>query len=139
MSEDPSVPVRTGLELMGQHRIELRRDPAVDTVELIGRDGKIVLAIEITEAGPVLRFEGAGLTLRAAGDLTLEAKRLTLHAEEALVLSTGGDLDFAATGDLRSTARTQTITADLGDVRVEANDDVRDRRRARARQLLRRP
>ena len=73
----------------------------------------------------MLRFEGAGLTLRAAGDLTLEARRLTLHAEESLALSTGGDLDVTVTGDLRSTARTPTITADLGDVRVEANDNVK--------------
>lgn len=125
MSDDESAPARTGLELVGQHRIELRRDPAVDTVELIGRDGKVVLAIEISEAGPVLRFEGAGLTLRAAGDLALQARRLTLHADESLALSTGGDLELAAAGDLRSTARVQTITAELGDVRVEANDDVR--------------
>ncbi|HEY8377051.1 MAG TPA: hypothetical protein VIK91_11205 [Nannocystis sp.] len=125
MSEANGEPARTHLELAGQHRIEVRRDAAADTVELIGRDGKVVLAIEITESGPVLRFEGAGLTLRAAGELALQARRLTFQAEEALALQTGGDLDIAAAGDLRSIARAQTITADLGDVRVEANDDVR--------------
>lgn len=126
MSDDPSGRApQPSIALAGQHRLELHRDLASDTVELIGRDGKLVLAIEISERGPVLRFEGPGLTLRAAGDLTLEAARLTLHAEHSLALTTGGDLELAATGDLRSVARTQTITADLGDVRVEANDDVR--------------
>jgi hypothetical protein len=124
MPEDRDTPA-TALELVGQHRVELRRDPAVDTLELIGRDGKVVLAIEVRDTGPVLRFEGAGLTLRAAGELVLDAKKLTLRSEEALSLSTGGDLDLVAAGDLRSTARVQTITAELGDVRVEANDDVR--------------
>ena len=126
MSGDERGPeVRPGLELAGQHRIALRRDDALDTLELIGRDGRVVLAIEVSERGPVLRFEGAGLAIKAAGELSLEAKRLTLHAEEALALSTGGDLLLAAAGDLHSTARVQTITAELGDVRVEANDDVR--------------
>lgn len=125
MSEGESPSTPAALDLLGNHRIAVRRDPDLDTVELIGRDGKVVLAIEVTEAGPVLRFEGAGLTLRAAGELNLEARRLTLRAEESLALKTGGDLDLAAAGDLRSTAREQTITAELGDVRVEANDDVR--------------
>ena len=116
---------QAGLELAGQHRIELRRGDALDTLELIGRDGKVVLAIEVSERGPVLRFEGAGLAIKAAGELSLEARRLSLHAEEALSLSTGGDLRLAAAGDLHSVARVQTLTAELGDVRVEANDDVR--------------
>ncbi|MCY0991937.1 hypothetical protein OV203_32670 [Nannocystis sp. ILAH1] len=124
MPEEHDAPA-TALELVGQHRVELRRDPAVDTLELFGRDGKVVLAIEVRETGPVLRFEGAGLTLKAAGELVLDAKKLTLRSEEALSLSTGGDLELIAAGDLRSTARVQTITAELGDVRVEANDDVR--------------
>ena len=59
MSGDTSAPA-TALELVGQHRVELRRDDAVDTLELIGRDGQLVLAIEVRESGPVLRFEGAG-------------------------------------------------------------------------------
>jgi hypothetical protein len=126
MSGDERGPeVRPGLELAGQHRIALRRDDALDTLELIGRDGRVVLAIEVSERGPVLRFEGAGLAIKAAGELSLEAKRLTIRAEEALALSTGGDLHLVAAGDLHSTARVQTITAELGDVRVEANDDVR--------------
>lgn len=124
MPEEHDAPA-AALELVGQHRVELRRDPAVDTLELFGRDGKVVLAIEVRETGPVLRFEGAGLTLKAAGELVLDARKLTLRSEEALSLSTGGDLDLVAAGDLRSTARVQTITAELGDVRLEANDDVR--------------
>lgn len=124
MAGDEGGP-QTGLALAGQHRVELRRGDALDTLELIGRDGRVVLSIEVSERGPVLRFEGAGLAIKASGDLSLEAKRLSLHAEEALALSTGGDLQLTAAGDLHSVARVQTITAELGDVRVEANDDVR--------------
>lgn len=127
MSEDANAPAPApaALELVGQHRVELRREANVDTLELFGRGGKLVLAIEVTESGPVLRFEGAGLTLKAAGELVLDAKKLTLHAEESLALSSGGDLELRAAGDIHSVAREQTITAELGDVRVEANDDVR--------------
>ncbi|HEY0137070.1 MAG TPA: hypothetical protein VGB85_23465 [Nannocystis sp.] len=113
------------IELAGQHRVEIRRAPGSDTLELIGRDGRLVLAIEISERGPVLRFEGPALTLRASGELALEARHLTLRADESLALVSGGDLHLVAAGDLHSTARIQTITAELGDVKIEANDDVR--------------
>lgn len=125
MDSEGQKPAPAAIELAGQHKIEIRRGEQADTLELLGRDGRVVFAIEISERGPVLRFEGPGLTIRAAGDLSLEAPRLSLRAEESLALSTGGDLDISAAGDLRSTARTQQITADLGDVRVDANDDVR--------------
>jgi hypothetical protein len=46
------------IELAGHHRVLIRRGDAADTVELLGRDGKLVFAIEVSERGPVLRFEG---------------------------------------------------------------------------------
>jgi hypothetical protein len=113
------------IELAGQHRIELRRNGESDTIELIGGDGKVVIAIEVSERGPVLRFEGPSLTLKAAGELALSARKLTLHADEALTLRTGGDLELCAAGEIRSTATAQTIIAELGDVRLDANDDVK--------------
>ena len=113
------------IELAGQHRVEIRRAPGSDTLELIGRDGRLVLAIEISERGPVLRFEGPALTLRASGELALEARTLTLRADESLALVSGGDMHLVAAGDLHSSARIQTIKAELGDVQIEANDDVR--------------
>lgn len=113
------------IELAGQHRVHICRGDQTDTVELIGRDGKVVFAIEVSERGPVLRFEGPGLTIRAAGDLSLEAKTLNLRATTALNIQTGGDLQIHADGDLHSSARIQTITAELGDVKIDANDDVR--------------
>lgn len=113
------------IELAGRHRVDIRRGDGVDALELVAHDGKILLSIEISERGPVLRFDGPALTIRASGDLALEAQHLSLRAEKSLSLSTGGDLEISAAGDLRSTARQQQITAELGDVRVEANDDVR--------------
>ena len=115
----------SSIELAGRHLVQIRRGDHTDTVELVGRDGKVVFAIEVSERGPVLRFEGPGLTIRAAGDLSLEAQTLILRADKALNVHTGGDIQIRADGDLHTSARIQTITAELGDVAIEANDDVR--------------
>lgn len=113
------------IELAGRHRIDIHRGDGGDTLELIAGDGKLLLAIEISERGPVLRFDGPSLTIRASGEVAVTADRLALRGESGLKLTSGGDLEIAAQGDLRTTARTQTILADLGDVRIDANDDVR--------------
>jgi adhesin HecA-like repeat protein len=120
--DDAPVPA---IELAGRHLVHIRRGDHTDTVELVGRDGKVVFAIEVSERGPVLRFEGPGLTIRAAGDLSLEAQTLNLRADKALNVHTGGDMNIRADGDLHTSARIQTIKAELGDVAIEANDDVR--------------
>ena len=77
MSNDdsPEAPLAP-IELAGYHRVQIQRGDGVDTVELLGRDGKLVFAIEVSERGPVLRFEGPGLTLRAAGELAPLSEKL---------------------------------------------------------------
>ena len=123
--EDDVPAPAPAIELAGRHLVQIRRGDHIDTVELVGRDGKVIFAIEVSERGPVLHFEGPGLTIRAAGDLSLEAATLNLRATAAINLETGGDLRIQADGDLHSSARTQKIEAELGDVKIDANDDVR--------------
>ncbi len=83
-----------------------------------------MFAIEVSERGPVLRFEGPGLTLRAAGELAIMAQDISLRAESRLSLEAGGDLRITAGGELHSSAREQRIEAVLGDVALDASDDV---------------
>lgn len=100
---------------------------AVETgnvLRLFAADGRTTLTVLITPAGPVLQFSG-GLEIQAEGDLAVSGKRLALHGREGVAISTGGDLSLHADRDLHSTARIQNITADLGNVNVKANDDVR--------------
>ena len=53
------------------------------------------------------------------------ADRVAIHGREGVAITTDGDVAIVAAGDLETRARTQTIAAELGDVRVVANDDVR--------------
>lgn len=113
------------IELAGSHELVVERTSDTSLLSLLGRDGRVCLAVEITEAGPVLRFEGANLKLRVGGDLTIEAERLALSGRSEVTLYSGGDLRMNADRDLTSRARVQTIQAELGDVNVKANDDVK--------------
>jgi hypothetical protein len=93
-------------------------EPGADgsVLRLIAADGKQTIALRITAAGLELDFVG-GLSLRTDGDLALSARRIDLNASEGMSLTTAGDL--------KTNGRSQTIVADLGDVKLKANDDVR--------------
>lgn len=95
-------------------------------LRLAGPDGKTFqLAIHITADGPVLRFENSGLTIQAAGDLRIAAGRVAIHGADGMALTTGGDLTIEASGTCRNHATSQEISAELGNVNVHANDDVK--------------
>jgi hypothetical protein len=113
------------VELRGDQVLRLERGPDGDLIQLCDARGRLTLSIQVTDSGPVLRFEGQGLRIQAAGELTLEAEELRLHGRTRLNLTTGGDLALVANGDLASEARIQEIRARLGNVNIEANDDVR--------------
>lgn len=99
-------------------------DAAPGVLKLVAADGRVCLTVRVTPDGPVLEF-GGSLGIHAVGDLAMSANRIALHAREGIAVSTDGDLALHATGDLHSTARIQNITADLGNVNVKANDDVK--------------
>jgi len=90
-----------------------------------GRDQRGSLTIEVTEKGPVLRFDGPALEIQTTGPLSVNAETLSLYGCQGLILSSGGSAEIRVTGDLNASARIQNIRAELGNVNVTANDRVR--------------
>lgn len=125
MERAAAVVDEESVELSRRQRMIVLRRPDADVVQFLSRQGEITLSVILTEAGPVLQFQGASLALQASGSLSIEAEHLHLHGRGGVSLTTNGDLSVQATGDLTSEARAQKITATLGDVNVSANDDVR--------------
>jgi len=101
----------------------LQRTASGGVLSLVAADGSQPIEIEITAAGPILRLR-SGLTVTVEGPIALSAESLMLHAQKQLSLTSGGTVSIEAAGDLTSTAEAQTISARLGDVRLDANDDV---------------
>ncbi|HYT93458.1 MAG TPA: hypothetical protein VEL76_32370 [Gemmataceae bacterium] len=126
MDETP-VPAATEtqtLSLAHECTLVVARQPAGDVLRIVGPDGRNSLTILLTPAGPVLQFDGS-LMLQASGELALSAGRLALHGREGIAITSDGDVTVQTPGDLSTTARIQNITAELGNVNIKANDDVR--------------
>jgi hypothetical protein len=99
------------LRLESGREIVARSDREEDLIQIVEPKGEITLKIRMTDAGPIITAEGAHLSIKATETVTLDAKKIRIHAEEEAVLKSGGglQLDSADKTDIRSD----------GDIRVE--------------------
>jgi hypothetical protein len=111
------------LELAGDHALEVRRGPEDDVLSIVGPTGAGI-SISVTREGITVTLAGAGLRLQTTGALAIHADALALHGTRGVSISTGGDAEIRAAGDLRTSGAAQRIEARSGNVDIEANDDV---------------
>ena len=128
MNNAPPVVEEAGtrtLSLVGNQQLVVRRDERSDVLSIVAQNGRVSLSIEVTKDGPVLRLEGSNLTIETDAALAIDADTVALHGRRGMALSTDGNLTIHAAGDLCTNARRQKINAELGDVDIRANDDVK--------------
>lgn len=102
---------------LGSYALHIERTKDGHLLRLEGPEGEKSMEIVLTPQGPVLRLNSS-LRMDLTGDLAVEARHVSLHGREGLTLTSGTDAVLAVTGDLN-------LRAELGDVTVRANDDVR--------------
>lgn len=89
-------------------RVELQTERGEDAITVRSAEGDCLLHVRMTEAGPVLRFQGAALELDATGDVAIACASLRLAARDRVAIS----------------GRDVSIEANRGGVKVHADDDV---------------
>ncbi len=115
----------TTVTLSGDHTLRVIRESSEDRLEIADAHGRVMLTIRMSEKGPCIELQGAQLTLKTTGQLRIDADRCHIHGRRGLALTSGGDVVLHTPGDLHSSARIQNIRATLGNVNVQANDDIR--------------
>ena len=110
-------------------QLSLARGYALETTEerltLRAPDGRMCLTIALHADGPVVEVAAASLAVTTQGDLRIDAGRLDVHTRDGLALSSDADIELHAQATLTTSAFEQRLTATHGDIRVQANDDVR--------------
>lgn len=104
-----------------------------ESISLIGKSGNIEVTIEMTEKGSLIKFSGAQIQLRAKEKIEINSPNVEINAEKRIDIQTNGDFHQRIQGDFHQriqgdafrAARVQNIHADLGDVKIKANDDLR--------------
>lgn len=101
------------------------RTPGAETVRLLDRRGRVQITIALTETGSEISLAGDIVRIDAKEKLEINSPVIDLKADRNLHLQSGGDFQLTTVGDSRQTARVHHIVADLGNVNIKANDDVK--------------
>jgi hypothetical protein len=102
---------------LGDHFLHIEATGDGHHLRIVGPAGGQGVEIVITPQGPVLRL-GSGLRVELAGELKVDAEHVALHGRNGVALTSGGEVTVEAATHL-------TARADLGEVRIKANDDLR--------------
>ena len=128
---DPA-PAARELDLASGRRVTVEED-GQDQLTVRGPEGDVELRVRFTATGPVLTFAAAALDLKTPGRLDLECGSLRVRSRHGVEIEAGGDLVqnvegqhvLRAEGGSTVEAHAVEIRSRKGDVRVQANDDVR--------------
>jgi hypothetical protein len=112
-------------------RVEVALD--AETVRIVGAEGRVELTVKCTDAGCVLQFETANLSLQNQGKIHLQceelnvetSKQLSLHSQGHISTKAEGGCSTEAAGTIETRASEIHMQATVGDAVVKANDFVR--------------
>lgn len=96
-----------------------------DAVQIHGADGRALVTIQVTAAGATVSVAAPTLRIEASERLELAAPTVAIAASESLELTSDDAAALRAGGMLETDAHAQHIRSERGDIRIDANDDVR--------------
>jgi hypothetical protein len=101
---DVSQDTKKRMQLDSGRQIIVHSDEKEELIQIVEPEGVISMTVRMTDAGPVVTVRGAHLELKSTETITLEAKKITLHAKEEAVVESEGSLkvDSAKKMDIRS-------------------------------------
>lgn len=107
--------------LLSHRRYQLAAGPERDSVTVRGAGGEVLLHLEMTAQGPILRFSGAEVELVAKGKLRLAARDVTIEAEHDVELRAGGSLHERA-GEHHHIRAGRDARVEAGSVQIQASE-----------------
>lgn len=82
-----------------------------ELIRIVEPKGEISLTVRLTDAGPVFTVQGACLEIKSTETLSLEAKKIKIHAREETAIDSDGEMKI-------DSAKKMDIHSD-DDIRVE--------------------
>lgn len=129
-----TAPGRDEMTLSNGYHVEADAHGGDNLLRIRAPDGKVCLSIQLTPDGPRLEVDAVSMIVSTRRDLRIDCEGLAINTRADLDINAGGALRQRAAGDIQIHAAgtieslaedAQTIRAGLGDVAIEANDDVR--------------
>ena len=65
-----------------------------EVIQIVEPKGEVVMSIRMTAGGPVVTVRGAQLEIKSTETITLDAKKVKIHAQEEAVVESKGSLEI---------------------------------------------
>jgi hypothetical protein len=90
---DVSQDARKRIQLDSGRQIIVDSGEKEELIQIVEPKGEIVMTVRMTDSGPVVTVRGAHLELKSTETITLDAKKVTIHAQEEAVVESEGSLE----------------------------------------------
>lgn len=84
------------LELDSGRQVLVHSDEKGEVLEIVEREGEVVMTVRLTDEGPIVSVQGARLELKSTESIALEAKKVKIEAQEEAVVKSEGSLDIGS-------------------------------------------
>jgi uncharacterized protein (DUF2345 family) len=129
-----TLEMQTGLSLIkfsSGHTLAV--DNITSEIKLLDKNQTLQLVISFNDERLTVNVNASELNISAAEELNLTSKKINIEASEHinikskgnLVQQTGKDCLTETAGTNKNIAKIQKLTANLGNVEIKANDDVK--------------
>jgi len=115
------------------HTLAILQNEEADVVQVRNAQGIPLFTIEVSEQGTNLIVSAENIQVNAKKDLSFTAENVSIKSRNETKMECGGNLihkimgnaTTSIEGDNVQEAKTQLVKANLGDVKIKANDDVK--------------
>ena len=83
---------KKSLQLDSGRQVLVHTDEKEEILEIVERGGEVVMALRLTDEGPIVSVQGARLELKSTETITLEGKKVKIKAQEEASIESEGKL-----------------------------------------------
>lgn len=91
---------RKRIQLESGRQVLIHSHKKEELLEILEPEGEVVMKVRLTDAGPVIRIQGAHIELKSTETLSLESKKVKIKAKEEAVVESKGSLKIDASKKL---------------------------------------
>jgi len=91
---------RKSLQLDSGRQVLVHSNEKEEILEIVERGGEMVMAVRLTDKGPIVSVQGARLELKSTETIALEAKKIRIKAQEEASIESEGKLKIESSKNM---------------------------------------
>ena len=91
---------KKSLQLDSGRQVLVHSNEKEEILEIVERGGEMVMAVRLTDKGPIVSVQGARLEIKSTETIALEAKKIRIKAQEEASIESAGKLKIESSKNM---------------------------------------